>query len=67
MVVLGLLIIVIALTSATAAMAQGQCKRINYIQRNLHRVVDRIVPADEANYICTAALRIKQYSVFHWT
>ena len=42
------LIVVIALMFTTAALAQGQCRSIGEVHRNLDRITDRVelVPAD---------------------
>ena len=47
------LTVVIALTFATAASAQGQCQNVSEIHRNLDRIINQVelVPSDEAKYI----------------
>jgi hypothetical protein len=51
--VLKSLTVVIALMFATAASAQGQCRNVSEIHRNLDRIINQVelVPPDEANYI----------------
>ena len=51
-VVLKSLTVVIALTFATAASAQGQCQNVSEIHRNLDRIINQVelVPSDEAKY-----------------